>query len=94
MGKGILREMFSGANQRLSSKRITGAFCVISSTCVILFLAVTDPTFPSINSLLEWVLITGAGLLGLGLAERRFSSTTDKKVDSDNSEHTTDEEEQ
>lgn len=81
----ILKEMLSGANQRWSSKRVIGAFCVVSSTCVILFLALIDPTFPSISSLLEWVLITGAGLLGLGLAERRFSNTSDKKASSEDS---------
>lgn len=78
---GLLKEMFSGANQRLSSKRITGAFCVVSSTIVILFLALTDPTFPSISSLLECVLIIGAGLLGLGLVERRFTNSTRSKTD-------------
>lgn len=79
---GLLKEMFSGANNRLSSKRITGAFCVISSTLVILFIALTDPSFPSISSLLEWVLITGAGLLGLGVAERKFSNNTKNKEES------------
>lgn len=79
----MLKEMLSGANQRWSSKRITGAFCVVSSTCVILFLALIDPTFPSISTLLEWVLITGAGLLGLGLAERRFSNVSNKKASSE-----------
>lgn len=79
--------MFSGANKRLSSKRIIGAFCVLSSTIVILYLALTDPEFPSISNLLEFVLVTGGGLLGLGLAERRFSSGDNKdKKDSDESE--------
>lgn len=82
----MLKEMLSGANQRWSSKRITGAFCVVSSTCVILFLALIDPTFPSISTLLEWVLITGAGLLGLGLAERRFSNASNKKASSEDSD--------
>lgn len=83
----MLKEMLSGANQRWSSKRIIGAFCVVSSTCVILFLALIDPTFPSISTLLEWVLITGAGLLGLGLAERRFSNTSNKKALSEDSDN-------
>lgn len=86
----FLKELFSGANQRWSSKRITGAFCVISSTCVILFLALTDSSFPSINSLLEWVLVVGAGLLGLGLAERRFSSKHQANPNDNNDEEESD----
>ena len=82
----ILKEMLSGANQRWSSKRVIGAFCVVSSTCVILFLALIDPAFPSISTLLEWVLITGAGLLGLGLAERRFSNASNKKASPEDSD--------
>lgn len=77
---GAIREIMSGANKRLSSKRITGAFCVVSATIVIIIIALTDPTFPSISSLLECILFTGAGLLGLGVAERRFTDASNTKT--------------
>lgn len=69
-----VREMFLGTNGRLSSKRAVGAFCVIVATIVICYLAITDPIFPAINSLMEFVLITGGALLGIGIAEKRWNN--------------------
>lgn len=73
-----LREMFSGTNQRISSKRVVGALITVAATATICFTALTDPTFPAINSLLEFVLITGGTLLGVGIAEKKWNSKTEE----------------
>lgn len=74
-----LREIFSGTNQRLSSKRVLGSFCIILSTLVICYLGITQPELPTTSPLLEFVLITGGALLGVGVAERKWNNKIEEK---------------
>jgi hypothetical protein len=63
--EGILREIFSGANGRLSSKRIIGGVAMAVALGCTIYLVVVDRSNEVVENLLMTVLIMAASLLGL-----------------------------
>jgi hypothetical protein len=61
----ILREIFSGANGRLSSKRVIGGVAMAVALGCTIYLVVVDRSNEVVENLLMTVLIMSASLLGL-----------------------------
>ena len=69
----MLREIFSGKDKRLSSKRIIGTICIayaMSLSVVSLFLSEPPDVAPNVTNIGLQFLLTGAALIGLGVAEK------------------------
>lgn len=67
MGKfgNIMREIFSGANGRLSSKRTIGGVAMAVALASTIYLVVVDRSNEVVENLLTTILILSASLLGL-----------------------------
>lgn len=67
MGKfgNIMREIFSGANGRLSSKRTIGGIAMTVALASTIYLVVVDRSNEVVENLLTTILILSASLLGL-----------------------------
>lgn len=63
--KNILREIFSGANGKLSAKRVIGGIAMAVALGCTIYLTVVDGSNGVVENLLMTVLIMGASLLGL-----------------------------
>ena len=61
----ILREIFSGANGKLSAKRVLGGISLFVALGCIIYLVVVDGSNEVVENLLMTVLIMAASLLGL-----------------------------
>ena len=61
----IFREIFSGSNGKLSSKRIIGGFAMAVALGCTIYLVVVDRSNEVIENLLMTILIMSASLLGL-----------------------------
>ena len=61
----VLREIFSGANGKLSAKRVIGGVGMISVIICTLVLAARDGSTEVVENLLTTILILSASLLGL-----------------------------
>ena len=62
-----MRELFSGANDRLSSKRVAGFIGLFLMLGITIFGVMQDPA-AFIDALQVWAMLVG-GLLGVGVAE-------------------------
>lgn len=65
MKPNIFREIFSGANGKLSAKRVIGGVGMISVIICTLVLAARDGSTEVVENLLTTILILSASLLGL-----------------------------
>lgn len=60
----ILREIFSGENGRLSSKRIIGTIAMAIAIGCTVYLTVVDRSTETVENLLMTILITSGSLIG------------------------------
>lgn len=65
MKKSVLREIFSGANGKLSAKRVIGGLAMTVALSCITFLVIRDGSTSVVENLLMTILIISASLLGL-----------------------------
>lgn len=65
MKKSVLREIFSGANGKLSAKRVIGGLAMAVALSCIAFLVIRDGSTSVVENLLMTILIISASLLGL-----------------------------
>lgn len=67
MGKfgNIVREIFSGANGKLSAKRVIGGFSMLVALGCTIYLTVRDGSTNVVENLLMTTLISSISLLGL-----------------------------
>ena len=60
----VLREIFSGENGRLSSKRIIGTIAMAIAIGCTVYLTVVDRSTETVENLLMTILITSGSLIG------------------------------
>lgn len=65
MKKGILREIFSGTNGKLSAKRVWGGLSIFVVLVCCIYLVIRDGSTSVVENLLMTVFITASSLLGL-----------------------------
>ena len=65
MKKNIFREIFSGANGKLSAKRVIGGFAMIVALGCTIYLVISDGSNNVVENLLMTIFITSVSLLGL-----------------------------
>lgn len=65
MKKGILREIFSGANGKLSAKRVIGGIAMAVALGCTVALVIRDGSNTVVENLLMTIFITSVSLLGL-----------------------------
>jgi hypothetical protein len=65
MKKGILREIFSGANGKLSAKRVIGGIAMSVALGCTIALVIRDGSNTVVENLLMTIFITSVSLLGL-----------------------------
>lgn len=63
--KNILREIFSGANGKLSAKRVIGGVAMAVALGCTIYLVVSDGSNSVVENLLMTIFITSVSLLGL-----------------------------
>ena len=63
--KNILREIFSGANGRLSAKRVIGGIAMAIALGCTIYLVIRDGSNSVVENLLMTIFITSVSLLGL-----------------------------
>lgn len=63
--KGALREIFSGANGKLSAKRIVGGIAMIVALASTVYLVIVDGSNDVVENLLTTIFLLAAYLLGL-----------------------------
>lgn len=63
--KKILREIFSGANGKLSAKRVIGGFAMTIALGCTIYLVIRDGSTSVVENLLMTIFITSVSLLGL-----------------------------
>lgn len=63
--KKVLREIFSGANGKLSAKRVIGGFAMTVALGCTIYLVIRDGSTPVVENLLMTIFITSVSLLGL-----------------------------
>ena len=63
--KKVLREIFSGANGKLSAKRVIGGFAMTIALGCTIYLVIRDGSTPVVENLLMTIFITSVSLLGL-----------------------------
>lgn len=63
--KNILREIFSGANGKLSAKRVIGAIAMAVALGCTILLVIKDGSNSVVENLLMTIFITSVSLLGL-----------------------------
>ena len=73
-----MRELFSGANGRISSKRVSGFLGLFLMLGITIFGVIQDPT-SFIDALQVWAMLVG-GLLGIGVAEGLVQSQAQKQA--------------
>ena len=61
----ILREIFSGANGKLSAKRVVGGMAVLVALGCTIYLVIRDGSNSVVENLLMTIFITAISLLGL-----------------------------
>lgn len=68
----FLANMFSG-NSEVSSKRVNGTFCIITTLFILLISAIFGKVIsPELTVLVKMVFWGGTALLGLGITENLF----------------------
>lgn len=65
MKKNVFREIFSGANGKLSAKRVIGGFAMIVALGCTTYLVISDGSNTVVENLLMTIFITSVSLLGL-----------------------------
>lgn len=65
MKKSILREIFSGANGKLSAKRVIGGIAMAIALGCTIYLVIRDGSNSVVENLLMTIFITSVSLLGL-----------------------------
>ena len=65
MKKNILREIFSGANGKLSAKRVIGGLAMFVALGCTIYLVIRDGSNDVVENLLMTIFITSVSLLGL-----------------------------
>ena len=65
MKKNILREIFSGANGKLSAKRVIGGVAMVVALSCTIALVIRDGSNSVVENLLMTIFITAVSLLGL-----------------------------
>lgn len=65
MKKNILREIFSGANGKLSAKRVIGGIAMVVALGCTIALVIRDGSNGVVENLLMTIFITSVSLLGL-----------------------------
>lgn len=65
MKKSILREIFSGANGKLSAKRVIGGIAMSVALICTIILVIKDGSNDVVENLLMTIFITSVSLLGL-----------------------------
>ena len=63
--KKVLREIFSGANGKLSAKRVIGGFAMAVALGCTIYLVIRDGSTSVVENLLMTIFITSVSLLGL-----------------------------
>lgn len=63
--KKVLREIFSGANGKLSAKRVIGGFAMTVALGCTIYLVIRDGSTSVVENLLMTIFITSVSLLGL-----------------------------
>lgn len=63
--KRVLREIFSGANGKLSAKRVIGGFAMSVALGCTIYLVIRDGSTSVVENLLMTIYITSVSLLGL-----------------------------
>lgn len=63
--KNILREIFSGANGKLSAKRVIGGIAMAVALGCTIYLVISDGSNSVVENLLMTIFITSVSLLGL-----------------------------
>ena len=63
--KNILREIFSGANGKLSAKRVIGGIAMTVALGCTIYLVISDGSNSVVENLLMTIFITSVSLLGL-----------------------------
>ena len=81
----IFREIFSGSNGTLSSKRVIGGFAMAVALGCTIYLVIVDRSNEVIENLLMTILIMSASLLGLpavtgiwGKSKMNFGRSSDQ----------------
>lgn len=88
MKSNILREIFSGANGKLSAKRVIGGVGMISVIICTLVLAARDGSTEVVENLLTTILILSASLLGLPAITGVFGKSSITGYHQESSEET------
>lgn len=74
-GQNIFREIFSGANGKLSAKRVIGGIGMIVALSSTVYLVMVDRSNEVVENLLTTVIILSASLLGLPAITGVFGKT-------------------
>lgn len=61
----VVKEIFSGSNGHLSSKRVLGGIVLISCLIFTIVQAVREGMTDNLKELFEWLIITSTALLGI-----------------------------
>ena len=88
MKKSILREIFSGANGKLSAKRVIGGIAMSVALICTIILVLKDGSNDVVENLLMTIFITSVSLLGLPAVTgiwKNSSITTNSNIEN---EHT------
>lgn len=70
--KSLLMSMFSGGNNRVSSKRVLGSFVIVVMTIMVVICVFTQEDATWLSSAIDTLIITAGALLGLGIADNAF----------------------
>ena len=77
----FLDSMFSGANGRISSKRVLGVFILITLLTVIVISVFRDVQAVWLGEAIMTMMIGAFALLGIGVFEKRFKDPIPKGED-------------
>lgn len=73
--KNILREIFSGANGKLSAKRVIGGIAMAVALGCTIYLVIRDGSNSVVENLLMTIFITSVSLLGLPAVTSMWGSS-------------------
>jgi pheromone shutdown protein TraB len=62
---GILKDILSGENGHLSSKRVLGAIVLLTCLICVVVQAAKEGVTDNLKELFEWLIITSTALLGI-----------------------------
>lgn len=85
----VMREIFSGANGKLSAKRVIGGIGMIVALSATTYLTVVDRSTDVVENLLTTIIILSASLLGLPAITGVFGKSSITSMESHKEEEST-----